>query len=99
MEGREMRHCAAQYATEVRLGRCLMFRLLPKLEYGTGRATLQLRAGPQGLWRVAQLKGAGNAPVEPGTVRFVNTWLFFAQCDPAVGEDELSRSCIAELHG
>ncbi|HEY8747249.1 MAG TPA: hypothetical protein VIM11_04695 [Tepidisphaeraceae bacterium] len=75
----------------------LVFRILPDLRCGTERATLDLRSGADGMWWVAQLYGAANAPGSRGTRRFVAVWLFLPQCDQAASSQELLRSCLAEL--
>jgi hypothetical protein len=97
VEGQAIKHCAGQYTHEVRQGYYLMYRILPNAACGTGRATLQLRPGPDGQWHVCQLHGAVNTLVSAATARFVETWLFFAQCDPGGSESELYRSCILEF--
>ncbi len=61
-EGREMRHCVANYTAQAMRGEAAFFRWL-----GPERATVQLSRGPDG-WRLVQHLGPGNAQLSPSTV-------------------------------
>jgi hypothetical protein len=63
-EGREMRHCVADYADDVRAGIVYYYRWL-----GDERATVQLAAGEDcGTWLVEEALGVGNAPLSAATL-------------------------------
>lgn len=67
-EGRVMRHCCAAYESLVRARTCAIYRVLrPE------RATLELDL-TRGQPRLAQLRGAGNAPVSQETWDAVISW-------------------------
>jgi hypothetical protein len=67
-EGRRQHNCVRSYAGEVAMGRMAIYRVLQP-----ERATLSL-AKRAGCWRVDQLKGPCNRPVQPATRRAVLDW-------------------------
>jgi hypothetical protein len=68
-EGRVVRNCVRSYGRRAMAGHCAIYRVLrPE------RATLSIVRGHKG-WRVGELKGRGNADVEPETVRAIEDWL------------------------
>ncbi len=69
-EGRQQKNCVASYAAEVVAGNCLIYRVLyPK------RATLCIRRGPSGNWRISELEASCNRDVDSATREFVKQWL------------------------
>jgi len=71
-EGREMHHCVATYVDRVHAarGRYYIYRLLPPLQ----RSTVAIQLTATG-WRIEQIKGIYNEPVNNRTVRYVENWL------------------------
>ncbi len=61
-EGREMRHCVADYGNDVVNGKRYFYRWL-----GTERATVQLDDVLNVGWSLVEMLGAGNAPVSNAT--------------------------------
>ncbi|WP_337998272.1 HIRAN domain-containing protein [Oleispirillum naphthae] len=61
-EGRDLSHCVAGYASEVRSGRCYFYRWL-----GEERATVELILGEDFRWRLTEALGPCNAAVSTAT--------------------------------
>jgi hypothetical protein len=73
-EGFAMQHCVETLAGVVARGHSLLFRIHANAAAGTDRATLELKPGPDGQWRIAQLLGSHNQPVSEKTRQTVEAW-------------------------
>lgn len=69
-EGCAQQNCVGSYARRVRSGGIYVYSVLrPE------RATLAIRRGPDGFWRIAELKAEKNRSVSPLTKASVQRWL------------------------
>jgi len=69
-EGRAQRNCVGGYGPRVVAGKVFVYRVLQP-----ERATLSLRMGADGGWKIEQLLRACNQPVSPATALAVQRWL------------------------
>jgi hypothetical protein len=69
-EGREVHHCVGIYASRIISGRVAIYRVLQP-----ERATLELVFHAGREWRVGQLVGFQNRPVQDETRQSVQSWL------------------------
>lgn len=69
-EGRTQRNCVGSYASRVRSGALYVYSV-----FRPERATLAIRRGADGSWKIDQLRAEGNRPVSQFTEETIRRWL------------------------
>ena len=86
LEGREMKHCAADYVQAVAKGTAYLYRIVGCEEDDIDRATLMIVRDqtPTG-WRISDLRRTCNAfAASPATEYTVKQFLAGKECDPGI---------------